>query len=117
MSGAPPEAGPLAARRDPTETDRVRTNEVVSRGDGPPLILVPGIQGRWEWMEPAILALSRHFRVLTFSLHDVGGGDFFDAWMAKIDRLVDLTGHPRVTLVGVSFGGVIAVRYAAAHPN
>ena len=92
-------------------------NKVVARGEGPPLILLPGIQGRWEWMEPAIRALSRHYRVLTFSLNDVGPGQFFDGWMAHIDRLVDEAGGAPAALVGVSFGGVIAVRYAATRPE
>ncbi len=37
-------------------------------GQGPPLVLIPGIQGRWEYLRPAIDALSRTFRVLTFPL-------------------------------------------------
>ena len=35
---------------------------------GPPLVLIPGIQGRWEWMRPAVDALAKHFRVISFSL-------------------------------------------------
>ena len=107
----------MRRREGSTQTESVSTDEVVSRGDGPPLILLPGIQGRWEWMEPAVEALSRHFRVLTFSLHEVDGTDFFGGWMARIDRLIDVAGEPGATLVGVSFGGVIAVRYAARHPE
>ena len=36
------------------------------RGSGPPLVLVPGMQGRWEWMTPTVEALARRFRVGTF---------------------------------------------------
>jgi len=79
--------------------------------------MLPGIQGRWEWMEPPIRALSRRFRVLTFSLQDVPPGRFFGAWLARIDRLIETTGQPAVPLVGVSFGGIIAMRYAATHPD
>ena len=90
----------------------------------PPLVLVPGIQGRWEWMAPAIAALGRSFDVRTFSLGDVGRRNvrptermgLFDRWHDAIDRLTDGTdGH--CTLVGVSFGGVIAVTYAAMRPG
>ena len=42
--------------------------QIIDRGSGPPLVLVTGIQGRWEYLLPAVEALSRHLRVLTFSL-------------------------------------------------
>lgn len=108
---------PLAAGLGPTQTEGVGANKVVVRGAGPPLILLPGIQGRWEWMEPAVRALSRHHRVLTFSLNDVGQGHAFDGWLTHIDRLMDEAGATLAPLVGVSFGGVIAVRYAATRPE
>ncbi len=31
-------------------------------------MLIPGIQGRWEWMEPTVEALAREYRVITASL-------------------------------------------------
>jgi hypothetical protein len=43
---------------------------VVDRGNGVPVVLVPGIQGRWEWMAPAVDALASRCRVITFSLAD-----------------------------------------------
>jgi pimeloyl-ACP methyl ester carboxylesterase len=82
-------------------------------------VLVPGIQGHWEWMTPAIDSLSARHRVLTFSLSEVDADApaLFDAWVDSIDRLVDQSGAARVTLAGVSFGGLIAVRYAAVRPD
>ena len=45
------------------------------RGSGPPLIVVPGVQGRWEWMQPALIALSRSCRTISYSLcGDIGSG-------------------------------------------
>jgi 3-oxoadipate enol-lactonase len=82
-----------------------------------PLVLIPGIQGRWEWMAPAIVELARRSRVLTFSLNEVTDDHVFDRWIETIDRLIDATGHPRATIVGVSFGGLIATRYAARRPG
>ena len=46
--------------------------ELIERGNGPALVLIPGLQGRWEYLRPAVDALSASFRVLTFSL---GRGD------------------------------------------
>ncbi len=89
----------------------------MERGTGSPLVLVPGIQGRWEWMAPTIAALSASHRVLTFSLTDGPDGSAFAGWMDAIDRLIDRTGAARVPLVGVSFGGIVAARYASLRPD
>ena len=40
----------------------------IELGSGPPLVLVPGIPGPWEYVRPAIEALGKSFRVLAFSL-------------------------------------------------
>jgi pimeloyl-ACP methyl ester carboxylesterase len=82
----------------------------------PPIIFVPGIQGRWEWMRPAIDAIGAD-RVVTFSLTECGPDAFFDRWIQRIDALAARTGAPTVSLVGVSFGGVVALQYAARHPE
>ena len=41
---------------------------IIDVGAGRPIVLIPGIQGRWEWMQPAVAALAVRFRVITFSL-------------------------------------------------
>ena len=90
---------------------------MIDTGRGLPIVMIPGIQGRWQWMKPAIDALSQTHRVLTFSLSDAGpSNDWFDAWSAHIDRLLDDAGLPSAALVGVSFGGLVAARYASSHP-
>ena len=91
---------------------------MVDAGTGDPIVLIPGIQGRWEWLVPTIEALvARGHRVLSFSLSDVGtngpDADLFGKWTSEIDRLLDGAGITRATVIGISFGGVIAVRYAA----
>src|SRR3954471_24288008 len=85
----------------------------IDRGSGPPLVLIPGLQGRWEYLRPAVDALSASFRVLTFSL---GRGDL----NTYADRVADVMTQARVeraTICGVSFGGLIAVRFAARHAS
>ncbi len=86
---------------------------IVEKGAGAPVVLVPGIQGRWEWMRPTIDALAARHRVLTFSL---GHARSFDEWDQQIDDALDRAGVAG-TLVGVSFGGLVALRYAARHPD
>ena len=41
---------------------------IVEKGSGAPIVLIPGIQGRWEYLRPAVDALARSFHVLTFPL-------------------------------------------------
>ena len=79
-----------------------------------PLILVPGIQGRWEYMRPAADALARDFRVMTFSL---GDATTLDDYVAQVARTLDANHVDRAIVCGVSFGGLIAVRFAAVHPD
>ena len=90
---------------------------MIDQGHGSPIVLIPGLQGRLEWMAPTIEALSARHRVLSFSLGETNGADPFPGWLDIVDRLVDLTREPRVTLMGVSYGGLIAVRYAARRPE
>jgi pimeloyl-ACP methyl ester carboxylesterase len=92
---------------------------MIDIGHGSPIVMVPGIQGRWEWMRPAIAALGRHHRVLTFSLQDAANGrqSLFDSWTRTIDDLIDRAGAGTAAVVGVSFGGLIAAHYAASRPG
>jgi pimeloyl-ACP methyl ester carboxylesterase len=80
------------------------------------LVLIPGIQGRSEWMTPAVRALSRHHRVLTFSLNAIEPDRFFDGCIERIDSLLDAAGTATAAIVGISFGGLVALRYAASRP-
>jgi pimeloyl-ACP methyl ester carboxylesterase len=91
------------------------------QGDGPPLVLVPGMQGRWEWMTPTVEALARRFRVASYSLCGEPGapplGASFAGDLTRLDDVCRALGPEPVVLVGVSLGGRIAVHYAAAHPE
>jgi 3-oxoadipate enol-lactonase len=96
---------------------------VTDVGSGPPLVLVPGIQGRWEWMRPTVAALSRRFRVLTFTLagektspHAFEDRLGFDSFVVQLDRVLDEAHVPGAIICGVSYGGLIALRYAALRP-
>jgi hypothetical protein len=42
--------------------------QIFTEGSGPPLVLIPRLEGRWEYMRAAADALARSFRVVTFSL-------------------------------------------------
>ena len=94
------------------------------QGKGTPLIVIPGIQGRWEWMTPALRALQKRCHVVSYTLcGDAGSGMKFDAslgfsnFVRQLDDVFDRTGLGRAALCGVSYGGFIALRYAATRPE
>jgi pimeloyl-ACP methyl ester carboxylesterase len=97
--------------------------KVIDLGRGEPVVVVPGIQGRWEWMRPGVEALAQHRRVITFSLGDEptagynGAEQGFDLYVDQIARALDSTGLPRAAICGVSFGGLVAAAFAARHPE
>jgi pimeloyl-ACP methyl ester carboxylesterase len=94
---------------------------MVDRGVGFPVVLIPGLQGRWEWMEPTVEALKAGHRVITFSLQElrpkIERDGVFQAWTRALDRVLDQARERQVSLIGVSFGGPIAARYAARRPD
>src|SRR4026208_2531653 len=64
--------------------------KIIDRGGGTPIVVIPGVQGRWEWMAPAIDALAQRCRVVTFSLADepacggrVGEAPGFDCYVGE----------------------------------
>jgi len=74
-----------------------------------PLVLIPGIQGRWEYMRRTVDALSAHFQVVTFSLR----GHTIDDYVGQVSRALDDGKIDRAIICGVSFGGLVALRFAA----
>src|SRR5262245_54444591 len=98
--------------------------ELIDRGSGAPLVLVPGIQGRWEYMRPAVDALARSFRVVTFALsgeptahHPLDPARGLDNYTAQIAAALDQVQVDRAVICGVSFGGLAALRFAAEYPE
>jgi 3-oxoadipate enol-lactonase len=97
---------------------------VIDIGQGTPIVLIPGIQGRWEWMLPTVEALAARARVVSYTLcGDQGSGcrleaeRGFENYMSQLDSVLEATGLRQVALCGVSYGGLIAVHYAARHPE
>jgi pimeloyl-ACP methyl ester carboxylesterase len=97
---------------------------IVEQGHGTPLVLVPGIQGRWEYMRPAVDALSEYFRVITFPLcgerastHAFDPGRGLDSYADQVTSVLDDAQLSRAIVCGVSFGGVVALRFAVGHPD
>jgi pimeloyl-ACP methyl ester carboxylesterase len=87
-------------------------------------VVIPGIQGRYEWGLPTVDALASLGHVVTYSLADEPTSGFtwaesagFENYLAQLDQVVRATGDERPLLVGISYGGLIAAEYAARHPG
>jgi pimeloyl-ACP methyl ester carboxylesterase len=90
---------------------------MIDTGRGDPVLVIPGIQGRWEWLSPTIRALAARHRVISFSLTATAdAASQFEGWVREIDAMLDRAGVRTATVVGVSYGGLIAIHYAAARP-
>ena len=97
---------------------------MIDRGNGTPIVLIPGLQGRWEWMRPAVDALAKRQRVISFSLCDERSSPFpcdldkaFENYIEQVDLALDRAEVDRAVIAGVSYGGLIAAEYAARRPN
>lgn len=97
---------------------------IIDRGSGHAVVLIPGIQGRWEWMKPGVDALAKRCRVITFSLADepTSGAAFneatgFDCFVRQVEDALDARGVSSAIVCGVSYGGLIAATFAARHPD
>ena len=97
---------------------------IVDRGEGTPVVLIPGIQGRWEWMRPTVDVLAKYCRVITFSLADepTSGASFDESagvwsYVQHVADVLAAKGIHHATICGVSYGGLIAAAFAARHPD
>ncbi len=94
--------------------------DLIDRGSGPPLVVIPGFQGRWQYHQPAITALAERFRVISFALagDPASGLPFddargFDNYVDQIQQILRERGLERAAICGISFGGLAALRFAA----
>jgi pimeloyl-ACP methyl ester carboxylesterase len=91
-------------------------------GQGPPIVLVPGMAGGYDLLGPLARILARDFRVISYQLR---GEDNCFALRRRFDRedlvgdlaeFIDCLCLEKPTIMGVSFGGVLALEFAAKHP-
>jgi pimeloyl-ACP methyl ester carboxylesterase len=88
-------------------------------GEGPPLVLVPGLAGGFELLGPLARVLARDFRVISYQLR--GEDDCFALrrqfdltdLVEDLHEFLDWHGLERPAVMGVSFGGVLALQLAS----
>ncbi len=92
-------------------------------GEGPPLVLIPGLAGGFELLGPLARRLARHYRVVSYQLR--GEDDAFalrrrfglDELVDDLTEFLDWYGLEAPPIMGVSFGGVLALEYAVRRPR
>ncbi|MGE0703739.1 MAG: alpha/beta fold hydrolase [Vicinamibacterales bacterium] len=96
---------------------------VYDRGTGAPLVVVPGIQGSWEYLRPTLDALAESFRVIGVPIDDrrvvrgrLDDSRRLDVLAGLLGETLDARGIDRAAVCGISFGGLVALRFAARWP-
>lgn len=84
-------------------------------GNGPLLVLVPGMDGTGELFYRQVPLLARRYRVATYALREQAGMDDLIADLAGI--IASASPGAGATVVGESFGGAVALSFAVAHPE
>jgi pimeloyl-ACP methyl ester carboxylesterase len=91
--------------------------------DLPVLLLIHGITSSSATWDPVIPALSEHARVIAPDLlghgdSDKPTGDYsLGSFASGLRDLLDYLGHERVTIVGHSLGGGVAMQFAYQYPE
>ncbi|GAA0667589.1 alpha/beta hydrolase [Streptomyces thermocarboxydovorans] len=104
----------------------IRTN-YLEAGSGEPVVLVhgsgPGVTAYANW-RLTMPALAARFRVLAPDMVGFGYTERpadvtydMSTWVDQLVGFLDAMELPRVSLVGNSFGGAVALRTAASHPD
>jgi pimeloyl-ACP methyl ester carboxylesterase len=106
------------------EANGLRLHYLDSGGDGPPLVLVPGLTANAHSFDGLLAAgLGEAFRVLAFDARGRGLSDKPASGYTMADHAGDLLGAldalelGRVILGGHSFGGLLTYYVAANHPE
>jgi 3-oxoadipate enol-lactonase len=95
----------------------------ISKGEGPPVVLVHGLGGSVHAWYGVIENLSLHHHVVALDLRghgrsDPGKGAFsVKGWAGDVEALIGALELPAVTLVGHSLGTLVAQHLAASRPE
>jgi pimeloyl-ACP methyl ester carboxylesterase len=96
------------------------------KGDGPPLVLLHGYMMSHWYFHPLFARLSEKYQVLAIDLPGYGESDRpspktfaydYPAFAHVVAEVLDQLGLPRVTLLGHSMGGGVALTLAARSPE
>lgn len=100
---------------------RLRTWTSGTPGASPPVLLLHGGPGLWDYLEPVARMIAPDTVVHRFDQRGCGGSDPspVQSMARSVADIEDLRAHWRVSswiVAGHSFGADLALRYAAEHP-
>ncbi len=105
------------------DVDGVRVH-LKDQGRGPAILLVHGTLGDLSDWDGWAAALSSRYRVLRLDLPGFGltgpvrsGNYSVDRHLSLVDGLMDELGIERFAIAGISYGGLVAFRYAATRTD
>jgi proline iminopeptidase len=101
---------------------RLATWTTGTRGSYPPVVLLHGGPGLWDYLQPLALMLDDITLVHRYDHRGCGRSDSagplsMARYVADVDALRRHWGHERWTLIGHSFGATLALAYAASLPE
>ena len=105
------------------ETNGIRLHYLEREGDGPTLVLAPGLTANAHFFETLLAHLSPRLHVLAFDLRGRGLSDQPDRGYTMDDHAADMVGAldalglDRVVFGGHSFGGLLTLYMSAHHPE
>lgn len=102
--------------------------EVLRLGRGRPLVILPGLAGGWKLVAPLARRLAGHYQVFVPGLRgdrdprvglDGGPGMPLDLaeYADDVHQVIGALGLESPVVMGVSFGGAIALEYAVRYPH
>jgi pimeloyl-ACP methyl ester carboxylesterase len=99
------------------------TAELHESGIGSPVVLIPGLAGGFDLLGPLAKSLADRHRVFSYQLR--GENDCFvlrhpfdlDDLVDDLAELLDALKLERPTIMGFSFGGIIALKFAIRYPG
>lgn len=113
----------LGAHEDTCEAGGLSMHYYHAGRGGEPVVMVHGLGGTAEGWGNLIPMLSRDFLVYAPDMPGFGrtplapGKQCITTHADYLGHFLETLGHPRIILVGQSFGGWIATHYAATHPE
>lgn len=92
---------------------------VVVAGEGPAVVLIPGLTGENQVFRYQVPALSADYRVIAPNLRlgFAGVERRFDQFARDVAVVLDALGESKACLLGLSFGGPVAIRFATLYPD
>jgi pimeloyl-ACP methyl ester carboxylesterase len=102
---------------------RGRRVRFVDIGSGPPVVLIHGQGGSWQFWLRSLPSMARGCRVIAVDLAGFGdsdpiaGGDVFAEHVATIRDLMGDLDLAEAVVVGHSMGGLVSIRFTCEYPD